>query len=430
MSINKAYQLIIKSINVFIRISLFFILTFSHAHAATQATEIDPLAGIPLLSEITITGLDRTSTTVVEQELIFKKGETITLAAYEESIQRLQNLLIFSEITPSIELDNEGNAKFVSHFEEKWTVIPIAKIVSGGDARHITIGAYDINAFGKYKEVGAQYENYNGKHSAVLWYRNPRFFKKRLLFGIDGWTVRRPYTHYNPDASIDQAFVLDRKKLNTFIEWEFRPWLTLGSSLEFDRDELLDEVSNANILGITLSLGRLNYDNYLLSGNYLKIFMEQGLAVGQDAESFTRTSFDGQLFYRLPWHSNLAFHLRGGQTNSDATQHLCYVGGLENVRGYFDGQYRDKSFWQLNSEFRFPSYRSKWFVLQHTLFFDATQTADNLSNIIDTNIHTSYGMGIRLISPKVYRLTARLDYAITNSTTGASAISFGAQQFF
>lgn len=415
-----------KISHVFIRIILLLLFCLESAAATTQ----ESLSTQPILSQIELSGLQRTSPDVIEQELLIKKGETITLAAYEESIQRLRNLRLFSEVTPSIQLDQQGNATFTSHFEEKWTIVPITKITSGGNARHITVGAYDINAFGKYKEVGGQYENYNGKHSAVLWYRNPRFFKKRLLFGIDGWTVRRPYTLYHPDASIDQAFVLDRKKLNSFIEWEYQPWLTLGTGLELDRDQYLGNTSNANIMRFSVNLGRINYDNYLLDGNYIRFDLEQALPIGEDAETFFRTSIDAQFFIRLPWYSNLAFHLRGGQTNSDATQHQFFIGGLENVRGYFDGQYHGKVFWQLNTELRFPSYRSKWFVLQHTLFFDATQTAEQLDSIIDTSLRTSYGSGIRLISPKVYRLTARIDYAITNSTTGASAISFGAQQFF
>ena len=406
----------------------FFILCFCFVGVASGAR--NDLAGNPILSKIEISGLGRTSQSVVFQELRFREGDRISVADYDESIQRLRNLRIFSVVEPHIEMKDDGTVALSIGLEEKWTTVPITKFSSGGGAQHLIVGTYDINVLGKYKEVGGQYENYNGKHSAVLWYRNPRFLKRRLLFGIDGWTVRRPVTLYDTRALVIDDFALDRKKLNLFVEWEYQAWLTVGTGFEFDRDKYSDITSNTNIARLNLTLGRLNYDNYLIKGHYLRLDLEQAIDSGKDTESFSRMLWDGQLYFRTPLYSNIALHMRFGLSNADPIQHQFAVGGLENVRGYFDGQFRGKTFWQLNAEFRLPSYRSRWFVLQHIFFYDATQTSDELNELFDSHYRSSYGSGIRLISPKVYRLTARIDYALTNSATGASAISFGAQQFF
>ncbi|MDH5544035.1 MAG: BamA/TamA family outer membrane protein [Gammaproteobacteria bacterium] len=389
-----------------------------------------------LLDQIQIEGLRRTAESVVLQELLVEPGKTISEKQLDESLRRLRNLRIFSRVEPEVTNTGDNNVTLITRVEEKWTTVPILRASSGGGANYFVVGAYDINTFGKYKELGGQYENYNGEHSAVVWYRNPRFMRQRLRFGLDIWSVSRPYVQYDKLAQPQLSFLLNRKKLNTFFDWELRSWLRLGLGLELNRDTLKNIAdgqdiykSDANIARLSATLGQIDYDNYLLQGMQATVTIENALAYSASQEKFLRIISENQLYFILPWRSNLAMNLRLGYTDSEALQHVFYLGGLENIRAYYDTQFQTQAFWQYNTEYRIPSFRNSWLVLQHTFFVDALQIMQGYTHSNPSPIYASAGMGIRLISPKVYRLTLRLDIALP-SHQGGSVFSMGAQQFF
>ena len=390
---------------------------------------------------IQVKGLNRTHEAVVLLELKFAPGDSFKSDLYEEGLQRLRNLQIFSKVEGE-KSDVEEGVTITIHVEERWTTLPIFRALSGGGSTSYIFGLFDINSFGRYVELGGQYENLNGNHSGVAWFRDPRFLDHFLRVGGDVWLQMRNRDLYNEEM-LEGAFTLDRKRIHLFVDREFHRYLTVGVGTDLQWDDVSDDAlsddrialnaangfnpaaQQANfLLQLYTQVGRLNYDVFKVRGYQSLIEYDQSLTAWGSDETFYRLQVTNSAFWYLPWDTNLGLQLKAGTTNTDSVQNFYYLGGLESVRGYNDGQFSGKTFWQANVEYRIPSIKNRWLVLQHVLFSDLVQTS------IDQGVAASAGTGIRLISPKVYRLNLRLDVAYAFNFNEGVGISFGTQQFF
>jgi outer membrane protein assembly factor BamA len=401
----------------------------------------DVVAGEKIQS-IEVTGLTRTKKFVVLRELQFGPGDPLSGDSFKEGLQRLRNLQIFSQVEGEIQKGEKG-MDVTLRMAERWTTLPILRAVSGGGTTSTIIGLYDINAFGRYIELGGQYENLNGRHSGVVWFRNPRFFGQFLRVGGDFWLLTRNRNLFNNNGKENGAFTLDRERIHLFADQEFHRYFTFGAGIDLQSDEVSDSALESssialnaanqfrfgttqrnNLLQLYSRLGRLNYDLYKVRGFESFVEYDQSLTgLGSD-ETFSRLQVTNSAFWYLPRNANLGLLLRVGATDTDSIQNLYYLGGLDVIRGYADGQFRAKNFWQANVEYRIPSVERKWIVLQHVLF------SDFVAAPIGQDVSTSIGTGIRLISPKVYRLNFRIDIAYGFDLNQGIGVSFGTQQFF
>ncbi|MEQ1724295.1 MAG: hypothetical protein ABL930_14080, partial [Pseudobdellovibrio sp.] len=357
------------------------------------------------------------------------------------AIVRLKNLQIFSKVDYKFD-DQLCNLEL--NLVEKWTTIPILKFGSGGGTKYYILGLYDVNVFGTYQEVGGQYENFQNNNSFVLWYRNPQVINDRFKLGFDVWDIMREKLVYTSEGERIGGYTLNRRKLNLFTEYKMLDNLTLGAAVEKNDDlveqkTLSDEVLNENLVNnINISqantnyiitslyakLGTLNYDNelvdgYLFSHTYQLINNQSAVSLYQRNLSefqFFKTLFDDDTFASRFTYVN--------QNTSDVSQAID-VGGLSEVRGYFDGQFRTNELRFLNLE-----YRKKVFELgtklkiQAVLFYDRAQVGKTLVNL------ESSGLGVRFISPDIYRLNLRFDYVFKTQSEKSQVLSFGLQQFF
>ncbi len=161
-------------------------------------------------------------------------------------------------------------------------------------------------------------------------------------------------------------------------------------------------------------------------------FEQAAHALGSDL-SFSRLTHETLAFKLLPFYKvNLASRLSLGYINTSAEQYLFFIGGLDYKRGFLDGQFRGRSFWELNTEVRVPSLETSWVVLQHNLFFDIGDVSDDAAQLASfARVPCmSGGVGLRVISPRIFRLVLRLDYAIAHAAETSHGVSFGVQQFF
>jgi len=403
----------------------------------------------PMIEKIIIRGLTRTKEHVVLRELLVKEGDVLTAEVLLDCIQRLKNRRIFSKVLPIIKLTSDNHVELTIEVEERWTAIPYFNFSSGGDTFYLYAGIYDINTFGRYIETGGQYESWNGKSGGSIWFRNPRFLNKRILAGADLSSTLRPRTLYSPSGDIQGNFNLKQKKLKLFFENEIKIWLRLGFTLQLRQTEIIDASATDKIDSLTLdllnngkitdeigttfyaTLGRLNYDNYLVSGRESSLFYRYAGDKTGSGELIKQVSWENSIFWRLPHTANAGFRFNISAIDTDNIQNFFYIGGFNNIRGYFDGQFRSKAYWQLNAEYRIPSLKTDWLVIQHIFFVDAVNTSNQLKDLGNSNnIVYSGGTGIRVISPKIYSLNGRIDFALISSQKTQSVISFGAQQFF
>lgn len=138
-------------------IILIMLSSFCFMLYAEERTPLSPVeAEKKIISDIRINGLWRTRPSVVYRELLLKKGEPFTLFNLTESVQRLKNLRIFSIVTVALFSSAPGKVSVIMELEEKWTILPYARIGSGGGTTFFIAGIYDINIFGTYTELGVQ----------------------------------------------------------------------------------------------------------------------------------------------------------------------------------------------------------------------------------------------------------------------------------
>ena len=403
-----------------------------------------------VIATINVQGLQQTKEFVVNRELLISRGDTLQSDVLEESLQRLRNLRLFHRIVDIYSIDKNNQLHVTLLLSETWTTIPIVKLTSGGDTTSLAIGAYDINLQGSYQEAGAQYEAWDGESGGVIWYRNPRFLNQRLRLGIDAWSVKRPRHLYEPDGVDQGGFVLYKRKYNLFLDKELFSGFTLGLGLEMNRDQFLEErmasllnaeiaskLANKDVMSTTwfnsyVNIGRLNYKNQLIEGGLSKIKIGYAASTPDAVKNSYRVDWDTKYFWRFNNKTNIGIRFLLAKTNSEELQDLYYVGGFENVRGYVDGQLRAQSFWQSNIEYRQMIYKTGWMYLQGNIFVDMAQLLQPTSGFESNNrdIYSSIGIGLRIGSPKIYRLSGRLDIALETSHPVTSRVSFGVQQYF
>jgi len=437
-------------------ITLFLILGISALVSASAAAADDKerglspteAAGRPV-SEIRIEGLKRTESFVVRRELLVAKGVPLVPADLAESVQRLKNLRIFSSVVPRLSDGPDASVVLTLKVREKWTILPFLRFGGGGGTNFLIAGLYDINLLGRYLELGGQYENLNGAHSGVAWFRDPRFLGERLLFGIDLWKVNRIRDLYYRDGRRQGAYNMGRNKVNSMLELELHSHFRVGVGVELDddsfsEDSLTSAQREANLTaGLRLPadglavigranalLGRLDYDDWHVEGATLGAVVEHASGLWGSDFDFTRLTLQGIGFVRLPLDSNAGFRLTVGHTDTTALQHLFYIGGLEYKRGFKDGQFRGQEFWDANFEYRIPSLQTSWLVLQHVVFYDVGHVMEDWGEAFDGAPCMSTGLGVRLVSPRIARLVLRLDYAFAFGEHDEHGISFGVQQFF
>jgi outer membrane protein assembly factor BamA len=393
-----------------------------------------------VVEEIHIEGLRRTQPFVVERELEFNIGEAAKTEDLEESVRRLRNLGVFS--TAEYDANNTGVTVSV---QERWTTIPIFKINQGGGLTQLVLGAFDVNSFGRYLELGAQYERLGESNSGVVWFRDPRFLNQRLRFGADFWSVNRPQILYGDSGDIEGGFLLQRKMASFEMEKEITPWFTAGMNfrllndsfstqflsskiLEAQADQPLPEDGRAVIFGGLFGLGRLDMNNYLVDGLLWSNAVYVAPKVGIFDTGFETLSGEVAYFRTLPFRSTFGARVLYGVTNARAEQHQFFIGGLDRVRGFYDDRIRGRKHVTGNVEYRIPSLDRQALVIQHVAFLDATRVGEG--NLAAGQSAASAGIGLRLLSPKIYRLTLRFDFAFPLLNHTDAAFSFSAQQFF
>lgn len=397
---------------------------------------------------IEIQGLDRTEPFVVERELLFRAGAIVTRKQLEESVQRLRNLGLFRIAQYTlIPMDPRGiNVRVVITVDERWTLMPFFNISFGGDLFSLLTGIYDVNTFGRFLEAGFRYQRLGTTNSYVVWFRDPRFLNQRMSIATELWWTNRLRYLYDNDGNAQSGYLRERQTLRIAFAKELSKFLTLGTGLTllndtYRLDLVPDDLAQAQVslglpkaqfitaLNVNATVGRIDDDSYLRDG----VELAQGFSVSTTAlgssENFVESGTQLLAFKKLPWKQNIGLRWGVGMTSADHPENQFFLGGLDTVRGFYDSRFTGAFYWYLNSEYRIPSIDHPWFTLQHTAFFDAAGVSDRPSNMWDAD-GASAGIGLRLLSPKIYRFGGRIDYAIPVKGTGTTPLSFGVQQFF
>ena len=200
---------------------------------------------------------------------------------------------------------------------------------------------------------------------------------------------------------------------------------------EFNRDHNLEDGLTVSLTP-SLVLGKVNkYDFYV-----------QGVEFGgllEIADSLLGSDFDflkGELRLHTahrPWERlNIVMQFRLGSKTGTAFQHKFYLGGLDSIRGFMNGQFRGDHMWVANVEARTTLVEKRLWAVQGNVFADLGKTwdAEGFGAEGFQAPFVSYGVGLRLIFPTIYRAVLRIDLARTEEPVQGYGVNFGVQQFF
>lgn len=426
------------------------------------------------IEAVVITGTTRTRREVVLRELLFEEGEYASIAQIEESVQRLENLSIFREVTykldsqkvplPDGTMPAELNPRRPSrvlriHVDERWTLLPFGSFVQGGGLTRGAVGAYDVNLFGRYLEAGFQYDRIGenetfwrrdgAANSFLLWFSNPRFLDSYTRAGVDLRRTVRLRRIYDVDSGEQEGgFTIQRDIAVLRINHEFLRWFRAGANIELVHDSFslryISEdsqtlqlqnfgapppSSRVYMLRWSTTLGRVNTQDFYVDGWSVTSSVGHSDKLWGASETFSDLDLIARYYKRIPGRGNLAFRALLGLTNTDLIQYLNYIGGLNRVRGYPDSRFRGRGAWSLNAEYRVAPIANRWVVLQGVGFVDIGATDERTLPLAQVDA-LSVGGGLRLISPKIYGLVMRADYAVPLTGGASGGLSFGAGQFF
>lgn len=393
----------------------------------------------------------RTDAEVILRLLDTRVGAAFDPQVWEDDLQRLRNTERFYDVRG--EVQEVGEARHLTvHAANKFSLIPIIKFKQGGGTSFLTVGGFNVNLFGRLLEAGVQYENMDGNPGGVVWFRHPYLYSRRNQFGAEAnvHTIDLPLLTLEGE---EQAyFDNEEQRINVRLlhEWRTGVRVGLGGSL-YTNDFVIDNSTaeraqrNAAFLagrplnsGRTASLiprvvlGRLDYSEFQARGSELTLQAEIAHRVIGSEFDFVR----GELRWLGGWLPtrdwNVAAQAQLGTKSGHEVQHKFYLGGLDTVRGFLDGQFRGDHYWLANLEARPTMWRAPRVVLQGNLFADVGKTWDEqtFSAAGFEDPFVSGGLGLRVILPRIYRAVLRLDVARTVSPIQQTGVAVGLQQFF
>ena len=431
------------------------------AEPADEVSGADAAADLDeefVIDAVLIEGLFRTKPYVVMRELLFAEGETTTRAELEESVQRLRNLGLFRVaeyelLDRRIPLPDGSLPSTTSRHrillitvDERWTIIPFGTFSAGGGTFSLTSGLYDINLLGRYIELGGQYQRFADTNSFAIWASDPRLFGERLKLSATLAQTNRINVFYADDGTLEGGHMRLRRSAAISLSREWSKLFTTGANIAYvdDRyslrlltDELRDleaarglpEAAHYLSLGLSAAVGRINADSYLRRGLQLAGSVATAQEPVASNLSYLDTAVQLRAFEVLPWKINVGFRTGLGTTSMDRPEYQFFVGGFNLLRGFLHRRFRGSHYWYANGELRVPSLDTRWLALQHVAFVDAAAAGEGFDVLGEVD-GVSAGLGLRFMSPKIFSLLGRIDYAWPIYGDGTSALSFGAGQFF
>jgi len=360
------------------------------------------------VDQIRIEGLVRTHPGVVRREIGFREGDEVSQGALDLAITRLWNTTIFARVEGEVVVEG-GRRVVVLRLEDRWTLNPLFRFGSGGDAVFFRVGAADNNIGGRFVEVQGQYENFDGFHGGQALFRDPRWFGRRLELLVQGDRLVRPrpgFSDQRTQGIVEVAALADRDRVriglrtSVFANRFLRP-LDSAPFYPLPTETLLLEPG--------LRLGRIDTVRIRQRGTSFEVRPGVGFTTSDVASQYVTLTAEVLAFAMLGERWNLAARVRGANVSKVPAHLELFAGGLDLVRGLPDNYVRTRAMVLANLEARFTAFDSTWIALVPTVFVDAIAAR---SPVGVPGSALSVGAGLRVLVPKFVGTGLRLDLAV------------------
>jgi outer membrane protein assembly factor BamA len=179
----------------------------------------------------------------------------------------------------------------------------------------------------------------------------------------------------------------------------------------FDQQQIVGR-NPYKISGLGLSLTYDNRNNAFSpnKGSFAQIYFNHfAKAIGSDF-AYTNLVIDLRKYFPIGKKNVLAIqgYSFSNMGNEIPLRSLATLGGMNSMRGYYDGRYRDKQQLVFQSEIR-HSFNKRFGVVGFGNFGDV---GHNISDFTLKDLKYTYGAGLRYAISKSEKLNIRLDYGI------------------
>jgi hypothetical protein len=407
-----------------------------------------PEVPLPAVVEsIEVRGLWITREFVVRRELPFHEGESVTPETFELARALLWNTGLFSRVELKLE-SHAGHNVCVVTIEDRFTLNPLFSFgvatSAGGNTFWVRAGADDVNFLGRFIELGVRYERFGNYNGFQAWARDPRLFGKR----VDGLLLTEWLFRPRP------TFLLRRLSVRGEVYGESSSGdVRVGLIAQGVSDEsfAVDMSSDAPPpysrglqLGAMFRVGRVDLDRIQFKGWAIEVWPSLWASTEPGHTSYAELWAQAVYYRTFGPRVNVAFRGQVGMVPGARVQDRFFLGGLDpgtppttsmqpypsGIRGYPDSFVRTERYASFNAELRVTAFDFMWLALMPAVFVDAAAALDEAGQRVVPML--SWGLGVRLLSPRLVRTGVRFDLAMPLVGTAAwpPGISFGVYQFF
>ena len=368
----------------------------------------------------------RTKEKIILSELKFEAGDTVSYNMIDTSISKIWNTGNFATVTYDIRSLNNGENILLLKARDGLTVYPYIALDASGKEYNIGLGAEDENFLGRNIDLriiaginskGNDWDFKLGIPRQLLY--------KNMTFDFHYKFGRRKY-----------ARIINRKK-QFIVPYNFKsiygtfgnPW-NKDYSYTFSPDlnwKLFRHEINYALLDSS-ERGIQSPDKYIFKG--LQLSLDEGIGI-IDTKRHRKNGFSvnfqpgvgigltqqnpGYLFFNFnaEYHRTLnniiqfSAVFNSEYTTSDVAS-LQYYKGASEIRGYQTGEIFGKCFYSAYVGLHFTYFNYEWFSLEHSVFFNLGNGADQYPDLFLTKQLASVGTAFRFMIPMFPALSLQL----------------------
>jgi hypothetical protein len=390
----------------------------------------------------------RTRGAFVVHKLRLREGQPFFAQQLDEGLQRLRDTRIFK--TVSGQAFGRGDKVHIELIlEEKWTTLPDLRFGGGGGTSYFRAGVFDINWFGLGGQGLIAYENRNGTNNGDAWLRYPNAFDTGHLLGGGISRTTTLLTDYGPNRQVAGGQAMSKTTLLVDYEYAFTNWLIFGYRMEpewvsFNDEQIASNVQQANdaagrrpspatrrtLHRVQWRLTNLHYEGVLTEGMELTLQALPAFKEFASDSDLLLTRSDLRAFAILPREWNLAGRLTLRTSSDSRPENTHRMGGLTEIRGYFDGEFVGRYALYSSLEVRKNLFSTWSFVWQPAVFYDFGVVANSWQPLWSQKLRDGIGLGLRVAPDFVHLATFRLDYAWgLSDRRNEGGLSFGVLHF-
>jgi outer membrane protein assembly factor BamA len=222
--------------------------------------------------------------------------------------------------------------------------------------------------------------------------------------------------------------ILPRLRINAL--QQIKPSMYIGIRYVFDDFSISLRDTTASLAndrpigydgGRVSGLGILfNYDSrdnifFPSKGILLETMIYGESAITGSNFEYTRLSVDFSKYFPIRQKHVLALNAFAASLSPKVPFHqMAMLGGAKELRGYFEGKYRDNSVGVLQAEYRFPLFWRFGIVA----FGGYGVVGNKITNLDFKHLRYNYGTGLRFQLDSKQKINLRLDYGIGYKSTG------------